>query len=708
MLDKKPPRIVVHQNPTATPTKGFLTVLWETIEQICFAVGSLVAWPITYTITRLHREPQVRTPQLSIWARLNAAITRASTKQSLTTLGAISLIVIILFATANVSAIGLMVKGRVLGSATTGLEALTAASTALEQNNITAGTSKLTEAYSAFIEAQTTIANSNLALQSLIALIPAARDGDSVLTATTLLTKAGLTASETAARANTITITAQGVSGPSGNAEVLAIINNMHSIVADVHEASRLLTNVDDNNIPEQYREQLKAVRNALTNLDGQLQTVDHIASFLELVLTGNQHILVLLQNNNELRASGGFIGTIGALTLVNGIITKTDIRSVYDYDGQLLNYFRPPSPIVAVNNRLFLRDSNWFTDFPSSAQVVTRFFEREGGETPSVIVAVTPDTIAALLALTGPITIGASTITADNITELLQTQTSLNYDKTTNNPKQFLADAFPVLLQKLGSLRGAGLIPLWSALENSFQSKHLLITSNIPAIEQHLAALRWNGALQQTDRDFLVLSSSNLGGTKTDQFLTKQYNLETTIDADGRIINTVTLTVTNPLPKDTGLTNTSFWRIYTPRGSKLLSSQGFDALTLPRLDDKRYIEDSSIATWNQNTSIDNNSGTFISQEGNSTAFGNWLVVGGGESKTASITYTLPFTLKHIDRYSLLWQKQPGSKQEQYSITLRNDDHTVLWHSQAWPQNQIPLTGELNQDVWYGIVLKQP
>jgi hypothetical protein len=356
----------------------------------------------------------------------------------------------------------------------------------------------------------------------------------------------------------------------------------------------------------------------------------------------------------------------------------------------------------------LFLRDSNWFTDFPSSASVITRFFEREGGETPSLVVAVTPDTIAKLLELTGPITVGSSTITKDNITELLQTQTSLNYDKSANNPKQLLADAFPVLLQKLGSLRGAGLLPLWSALETSLQNKQLLLTSNVAAMEQHLAALNWNGALQNTDRDFLLLSSSNLGGTKTDQFLTKVYNLETAIEADGRITNTVTVTVTNPLPKDSGLTNTSFWRIYTPKGSRLSASTGFDAVTLPRLDDKRYTEDSSIAAWNQNTSIDNSSGTFTSQENNTTVFGNWLVVAGGETKTASISYTLPFNLKNIDRYSLLWQKQPGSKQETYNISLHSDSNHILWRSQNAPQGAQPQAGELNRDFWYGIVLKQP
>jgi len=55
---------------------------------------------------------------------------------------------------------------------------------------------------------------------------------------------------------------------------------------------------------------------------------------------------MVLLQNENELRASGGFIGSYGILTINDGKWQDLEINDVYQADGQLKGHVEPPAEI--------------------------------------------------------------------------------------------------------------------------------------------------------------------------------------------------------------------------------------------------------------------------------------------------------------------------------------------------------------------------
>lgn len=52
---------------------------------------------------------------------------------------------------------------------------------------------------------------------------------------------------------------------------------------------------------------------------------------------------LVLLQNNMELRATGGFIGSFALITFENGKLIDANVFDVYSADGQLKGYVAPP-----------------------------------------------------------------------------------------------------------------------------------------------------------------------------------------------------------------------------------------------------------------------------------------------------------------------------------------------------------------------------
>ena len=63
------------------------------------------------------------------------------------------------------------------------------------------------------------------------------------------------------------------------------------------------------------------------------------------------------------------------------------------------------------------MHDANWFPNFPTSAEKVSWFYEKTGGRTVDGVIAITPELLRDLLAITGPIDMPEydKTINADN-----------------------------------------------------------------------------------------------------------------------------------------------------------------------------------------------------------------------------------------------------------------------------------------------------
>ncbi len=86
---------------------------------------------------------------------------------------------------------------------------------------------------------------------------------------------------------------------------------------------------------------------------------------------SGPKTYLLLAQNEDELRATGGFITTVGKLILQNGRIISLDFEGVDNEEDWTKPFPAAPWQLQEYMNAevLILRDSNWFADFPTSAR---------------------------------------------------------------------------------------------------------------------------------------------------------------------------------------------------------------------------------------------------------------------------------------------------------------------------------------------------
>ena len=402
-----------------------------------------------------------------------------------------------------------------------------------------------------------------------------------------------------------------------------------------------------------------------------------------------------IFQNNQEIRATGGFIGSFGMMNIDRGVVKKLDIKEIYNPDGQLLKNVLAPKPLQELTNRWYLRDSNWFADFPTSAQKIISFYEKTGGSTPDGVISLTPTVIERLLLITGPITLDnyGVTINSDNFVKVTQYQTGVAYDKIENKPKQFIADLAPILINKLLSSDISQYQKIIEALNNSFQEKHILLYFLDPKLQDMVNKYNLGGKLYNAPKDYLSIVHSNIGGYKTDGVMQENINIATKLQNNGKVINKIIINREHKggdseyewWNKD----NIDYLRVYIPKNSRILNISGYndreekiitqDIAGYSQDPDLKAIE--STLSHNEDWDID----TF--EESGKSVIGGWVITKPRETSQIMIEYELPFEFNSYDIYSLILQKQAGTLGVKYEYSFDLESKKKI----KWMQSSFDL-----------------
>jgi len=440
----------------------------------------------------------------------------------------------------------------------------------------------------------------------------------------------------------------------------------------NLQSAKAELAFIRPQDVPDNFRDGILAVQQQGLEIEHIFEqtfsSIDVLLAFL-----GHQspkNYLLAFQNSSELRATGGFMGTYGILELNKGHVQDLFIDGIYNPDGQLAVNVIPPSPLQYVTPNWGTRDSNWFFDFPTSAEKMMWFYEKTGGVDTDGVIALTPRVVERLLDLTGSIDMPeyGLELAADNFLELVQQEVEVDYDKELNAPKQILTDFAPIFIEKLKNVDSQ--IAIFNILLDSLNNKDIQIYSKDDVVQDFVVNMGWSGevALTNKNEDYLAVVISNIGGWKTDKYTQTEVDTVTTITNDGEILRSVILSRKH----EGGLTpyvwynkpNNAYIRFYIPSGSELISAEGFSIqpnYIKTNYGVQEYIEDVLVSAIENNKRTDSSSGTDIFEESNKTVFGNWLQVRAGDRKIVKITYKLPFKItQSATKYSLSLQKQSG------------------------------------------------
>lgn len=295
----------------------------------------------------------------------------------------------------------------------------------------------------------------------------------------------------------------------------------------------------------------------------------------------GSKDYLILLQNNMELRPTGGFIGSFAKVSFEGGKLKKLEANDIYAIDGQLDIHVEPPKEIKddLGQNRWFLRDSNFEPDFPTAARQAEWFYTKETGERVEGVVALDISAIEQLLSVIGSLDLPDynEKITSENLFERAISHAELSFFPGSQAKKSFLTALINQVFNKLFFLPNQNWPGIVTTLGRSLEEKHLSIYLDDPRLFSYLVAQNWAHVLpraqdQNSKADFLALVEANLGANKANYYLDRSYNLETVVGKDGEVKHSLKVTYLNRSPSDTfpGGKYKNRIRLYLPFGSKL------------------------------------------------------------------------------------------------------------------------------------------
>lgn len=422
------------------------------------------------------------------------------------------------------------------------------------------------------------------------------------------------------------------------------------------------------------YGAQLRQLDAQLARAGTAIQTAEQVAPHLDWLLgiDAPRRFMVVLQNPFELRPTGGFIGLVCVLQVDQAQVAFNGCQPSEAYAAPSAE----PMPFAYMQylrlGGYYLRDANWSPDFPTTARTLQGFWKLNGQPAVDGVVAVDPHALAPLLAATGPIALAdGSQLGPDEVIAALLTR---YYDGAQYRDKGQLAQLLPALVEHLTQTDVAGIPQLAAALVAGLEERHILVAVDQPKLAAMLAAQRWNGAITPATTDTLRVVDADVGYGAVNAFVERLTHYDVVLD-DGAtpLTATLTLTYTNRYSPwaEAGTSYSvngectdpetlkserragcyaNYLRVYVPKGSHLISSDGLERTLGVDLQHHR------------------------------TIFGGYLRIQPGEQRVVRFQYRLP----RLQPGSLVIEKQPGTLTSPVRVTAQTPAHAAeVWVNKA-------------------------
>jgi len=374
------------------------------------------------------------------------------------------------------------------------------------------------------------------------------------------------------------------------------------------------------------------------------------------------QTYAVILQNNQELRPTGGFVQAVGLLTFDQGMLIDTQVFNAYELDSRSTGVVAPPQEITQLlgEKQLFLRDSNWHPDFPTSAKQMSFFIERSTGKKIDGVIGLNLLVARNLLKALGPVELPEynEIITDKNLAERMEFHSEIQLVPSATQP-DYATLFLTRLVQKITQVQPEKIPGLLTAIRDSFEQKQLLISFQDLSELSAFSGLGWTGSLlspscpvQLSDVpcmvDTIAQVEANVGINKANAYLERQ--LTDTIELSPtqarhqrQMVFTNTAT-SNAWPKGT---YKNYIRLYVPATAQL----------------QRVLIDGTPLPPTQ---------TIVKTDGNRQVFSFLIEVPIQKSITVLAEYTVPLTTTATPfSYTFFNQQQPGIENTPINVIIK-------------------------------------
>jgi len=411
----------------------------------------------------------------------------------------------------------------------------------------------------------------------------------------------------------------------------------------------------------------------------------------------GPQTYLILIQNEDELRPTGGFLTAAGSAVVMDGKLISMNIESSDLIDDPNKPYPIPPWQFEEFMNieMLLFRDSNWFTNFPTTASWAEYFYSYSRASSADGIIAIDMHVIARLLEILGPVRVDnvAHPVTHENVLDYLRSAEETRPKGVTGtwDRKQYLDELAQPLLERILNARGQTWTKLMPVLIELLDEKHILLQIDNEEVAAFLERRNWDGSVRIPHRsDFLMTVDTNMGYNKSNAVMAMSFDYNVNLTdpenptgfllvhqtnrsqveipcepwSTGRFLLPPTLPgeIRDPIYN----INECHWgylRIYTPKGTKLLRS---NPLEIPA---KSTMLGELIPARTDDLGNEEIPGAQV--------FGMMVITPTRQSTTTEFEYALPAEVATKDNennswtYRLMAQKQPSMIAQPFTLTLR-------------------------------------
>lgn len=351
---------------------------------------------------------------------------------------------------------------------------------------------------------------------------------------------AGTGANLTAAAPQNLTIS----SGSVPVEEIRRLAPDLARAATDLDQARAGTASVDRQYLLPPLRHELARFDARLERASAEATSAAEAAAVVPAILgaDGPRRYFLAIQNNAELRATGGFLGSYGDLVAEGGALRLARVGRHQD-----LNKAGPPVKVLQAPEDYLRRyqqfdvASTWESvnlspDFPTVAQVIAGLYPQSGGQPVDGVISVDPVGLAALLQLTGPVVVPGwpVPITAANVVDITLNQAYVRFAGERDDRIDFLATVATASIDALRTAKIGSPSRIIGALGDAALGGHVNLWFTRPAEQALVDRLGISGRVDPVTSDSLLVVNQNVAGNKIDYYFTRSTSYDVRLQPDG------------------------------------------------------------------------------------------------------------------------------------------------------------------------------
>ena len=350
------------------------------------------------------------------------------------------------------------------------------------------------------------------------------------------------------------------------------LVSPLGELEVTVRELADVLRDADSPWLVQPLHERLDRAQRRADQVSHQASALSAVAQQAPAMLGADspRRYLLAFTNSAEARATAGLMGNWSELTISNGQLSITNTGRTNDLENGIsgpepVNIDMPDEyfarygrygagePDTTVR-RKFWGNATMTPDMPRVGSVFSQLYEVATGRSVDGVIVLDPAGIAALLKITGSVTIDelGITLSADNAEQFLLVD---QYQTAEADREEILATVTAAAVESVLTSELPSPPDMIAALSQPALEGHVSVWAAEPAEQSMLALVGIEGALPVFDEvlpetDGLAVVTNNGNANKIDSFLQRDVRYRATYSAEtGFVQSTLEVTLTNNAP---------------------------------------------------------------------------------------------------------------------------------------------------------------